>query len=115
MAKIFNPPKEIKLPENGLCSNLTTEESNKLDEKYLEELKTYLQLKNPNGKNVGEIIEFQIADGYAKYMVANIKPLHLVHIPLDDAYEFQYVHLLTTKEVNEQIESKKRFNKIFSK
>ena len=48
-----------------------------------------------------------MADGQAQYMVASMQPLELVHVPLNDAYEFEYAYLLTTKEVQQKIDQNK--------
>jgi len=99
----------IKVPDS-FQSNWEKNEA-----EYIEKLKKYITDAGYTGKNAGEILEFQVADGYAKYMVTNMRPLMLIHIPLGDAYEFQFAHLLTSKEVNNQLESAKRFNKFFLK
>lgn len=36
---------------------------------------------------VGEIIKFQVADGYAEYMVKKVKPLQLIHLSDGDAWQ----------------------------
>jgi len=112
MAKIFNPPSDIKEP-NLDFSNIDKYQDE--CKKYIKALKGKLQTYNPNGKNVGEVIRFAVADGYAEYMVASMKPVELVHLPLMDAWEFQYAHLLTAKEVQESIDKEKAIAKLFKK
>ena len=109
MAKIYASPLEVKVPEFNWED---IEQYNKDCETYKENLKAFL-LKRKNGKNVGEIIQFPVADGYAQYMVASLKPVELVHIPLWDAWDFQYVHLITAKEIQEQIAGQKALKKLF--
>ena len=87
----------------------------KNEEQYVIDLKKELKSMGYKGKNFGEILRFQVADGYAEYMVVSMRPLKLMHLPLGDAWDFQYAHLLTAKEVNEKIEGKKALAKIFSK
>jgi hypothetical protein len=109
MAKIYASPLEVKVPE----FNWEDIEQYKKDcETYKENLKAFL-LKRKNSKNVGEIIQFPVADGYAEYMVASLKPVELVHIPLWDGYQFQYVHLITAKEIQKQIDGQKSLKKLF--
>jgi hypothetical protein len=112
MAKIFNPPTEIKVPE--LDFSKMGEYQNEC-EKYKEALKKKLKEHNPKGKNVGEVIRFGVADGYAEYMVLSMKPVQLVHLPLMDAWEFQYAHLLTANEVQESIDREKAMAKLFKR
>jgi hypothetical protein len=112
MAKIFNPPTEIKEPSLDFSKIGEYKEGCNQFKKIL---KDWLVMRNPKGKNVGEIIRFQVADGYAEYMVASMKPVELVHIPLGDAWNFQYAHLLTAKEVQESIDREKAIKGLFAK
>ena len=111
MAEVYSSPNTIKVPELDF-SNINGYE--KACDNYKAELKAMLQKRN-NGKNVGEIIRFPVADGYAEYMVASMKPVELVHLPLGDAWDFQYAHLLTAKEVQGQIDQQKALEKLFKK
>jgi len=111
MAKVYLAPKSIKVPELDF-RNINGYE--KACDNYKAELKAMLQERN-NEKNVGEIIRFPVADGYAEYMVASMKPVELVHLPLGDAWDFQYAHLLTAKEVQEKIDQQKALERLFKK
>lgn len=57
----------------------------------------------------------EVADSYAVYIVASMKPLELVHIPIMDAWEFQYANRLTAKDVKEKIRSEKALQALFAK
>jgi hypothetical protein len=111
-AKIFSAPKEVKQPTLDL-NDVKNWKAN--DEKYIQEVKNHINAMGYNGKNAGEVIQFQVADGYAQYMVASMKPLKLIHLPLGDAWDWQYAHLLTAKEVQKKIDQQKALKKIFSK
>ena len=121
MAKIYDAPKEMETPDftydqNGHWDCKKYKQDN---EKYIEELKDLLLKRFEESaytcseKYVGEIIRFPVADGHAEYMVASMSPLELVHLPLGDAWNFQYVHLLTAKEVTEKIECDKKMKELF--
>jgi hypothetical protein len=112
MAEVFSAPEEVKQPELDF-GNYSEYEKN--CEKYIEKLKEHLKKMGYKGKNFGEIIRFPVADGTADYMVISMRPLKLVHLPLGDAWDFQYAHLLTAKEVNEEIAQQKALEKLFSK
>lgn len=112
MATIFNSPDQVKVPELDFKN---FEQYEKDCEKYKEDLKTWLNKNGYNGKNVGEIIQFPVADGYAEYMVASMKPVKLVHLPLMDAWRFQYVHLMTAKEIQAKIDGQNRLKELFKK
>lgn len=111
-AKIYSSPSEVKLPSYDFkdVANWRKDEEN-----YINELKQFLINNGFNGKNSGEVIKFPVADGYALYMVASMKPLQLIHLPLGDAWDFQYVHLLTAKEVQLKIDQDKKLAELFGR
>ena len=109
MAKIYTAPDSIVLPKLDFA-NVAQYRTD--CDKYIEDLKAFA-LKRNNSKNVGETIQFPVADGYAQYMVLGMKPLELVHIPLWDAWDYQYVNRLTAKDVNEKIAGQKAMEKLF--
>jgi hypothetical protein len=41
---------------------------------------------------VGEIVSFQVADGFARYMVWSVMPFALVHIDTMDGYQIPEAH-----------------------
>ena len=113
MAKIFSAPNSIPLPQWSIKK---THQENMSEEKaYLDQLKDMLTKRKPTQKLVGEIIQFPTADSYAQYMVASMTPLELVHIPLGDAWDFQYAHRLTKKDVEEKIKNQKALEELFKK
>jgi hypothetical protein len=112
MAKIFSPPSEIIIP------TLDWKDIPKYKaecEKYIQDLKDYFKRYAPDVEEIGEIVKFPVADGYALYMVATLKPLELVHIPTWDAYEFQYANRLTKKDILLQIKRDRDLQKLFPK
>jgi hypothetical protein len=113
MAEVYSVLDSVELPKFPQPYN--HEEYKKNEDKYIVDLKKELKSMGYKGKNFGEIIKFQVADGYAQYMVISMRPLQLMHLPLGDAWDFQYAHLLTAKEVNEKIEGQKAWEKAFSK
>lgn len=113
MGKIFRAPSSVAMPSWDFKK---TYEENVLEENnYLAALKDMLTKRKPTQKLVGEIIKFQVADGYAQYMVASMTPLELVHIPLGDAWDFHYAHRLTKKDVEEKIKNQKALEELFKK
>ncbi len=111
MAKIYDAPEGIETPVLNFSK---IAEYRQACDKFKEDLKAFL-LKRNNAEHVGEIIRFPVADGYAEYMVAAMKPLQLVHIPLGDAWEFQYAHRLTAKDVKEKIQQGKILKELATK
>lgn len=110
-AKIYSAFEEVTVPTFSFGKGASVEDYNKANDQYIQNLKDKLRESGYTGKNSGEVIKFPVADGHALYMVISMRPLQLMHIPIVDAYEFQYVHLMTAKEVNEQIEASKRWEK----
>lgn len=111
MAKIYTPPGEIKVPEFSFKEIAKYREE---CDKFTEELKQWC-LKRKSEDGVGEIIGFPVADGKALYMIASVKPVQLIHLPLWDAWEFQYAKNLTTKDVKTEIGKVRAWNVIISK
>ena len=111
-AIIYSPPKELKEPEFSF-ENFDYKEHQKKSQKYLDDLKAILVKSGYTDKLCGETIRFPVADGYAVYMIASMKPLKLIHIPLDDAWDFPQAHLLTATEVKKMIEQDKAMKKLF--
>ena len=111
MAKIYASPLEVKIPEFNWEN---VEQYRKDCDTYKENLKTFLRKRN-SGKTVGEVLQFQVADGYAEYMVASLKPVELVHLPLWDEYQFEYADLMTAEKVQEQITRQNALKELFSR
>lgn len=111
-AQVFSAPEEVKQPNYDFQNVKAWKEQ---EETYIKEVKNFLAKKGYTGKNAGEIIQFPVADGYAQYMVASMRPLMLVHLPLGDAWDWQFAHLLTAKEVQQKIDQRKAINEMFSK
>jgi len=110
MAKIYNVPKEVKVPEFNFA---TIKEYDADLKKFKDELKDWCVKRNPNQECVGEIIKFPVADGYAEYMVAAVKPVQLIHLPIWDAWHFQYAGRLTKKDVVEKVAQQQALAKLF--
>jgi hypothetical protein len=72
-AKIYSAPENIQQVPFDPSADRDAWQAN--DEKYLKEVRDFLMKRWPNGKMVGEIIRFQVADGYAEYMVMCLRPL----------------------------------------
>jgi hypothetical protein len=109
MGKIYSPPAEIKVPEFNWEDIPAYEEANK---KFIDDLKEFCKSRN-NAEHVGEVIQFPVADGYAQYMVAALSPVELIHLPLWDAWQFDYASRLTKSDIVEKINQRKAMEKLF--
>jgi hypothetical protein len=113
-AKVYNVPEGIEVPQINFANYNYAEHTKKI-EAFIEQVKNHVIKLGWVGEHVGEIIDFPVADGKAMYMVFDLKPVRLIHLPIDDAWTFQYVHLLTKKEVLEKIAQRKALNEMFAK
>lgn len=111
--KIYSAPKGIREPQIDYV-NFTHKQMEQEETRYINEVKQYIINSGYKGKNVGAIIQFPVADGYAQYMVVSMKPLQLMHLPLGDAWHYQYVNRLTASDIKKQIDSSKAMSKLFS-
>ena len=109
MAKVFRAP--IEPP----AFNYATWRED--GDRYIKELRA-LARKNARGSNllVGEVIRFQVADGYAQYMVWSVSPLNLVHIDLMDGYRIPDAHArgLRLADVKAMVERDKAIAALFA-
>lgn len=110
MGKVYAPPDGFTPPAFG---QNVQEYSKKCDE-YVEKLKKWAK-ENGTCPEAGKEIRFQVADGYACYIVVSLKPVALIHVDTLDAYQYQYAHRLTAKDVREEVRKLEAINKLFSK
>ena len=112
-AKIYSVPKEFSnIPQ--IWDYLDNQsEYDKLIHQWYEDLKNTIKKYNPHEDQnyIGEIVKWNVADGYAEYMVCSLKPLKLIHLPIGDAYEYWDAKLQTVKSIKEQIDGRKRWLK----
>ena len=113
-AQIYDVPDEVNVPKIKF-GNFNLKEYQEEVEKFYKDLKQHLLNLGWVGEHVGEVIRFPVADGYAEYMVFDLNPVRLVHIPLGDAWHFEYVHLLTKTEVLKKIQQQKALAELFGK
>lgn len=59
---------------------------------YIERVAAMARAVNGTEPLVGKVVRFQIADGYAEYIVWKAKPLQLVHLDLGDGYSIPPAH-----------------------
>lgn len=85
------------------------------DEKYEKDVEAKIRELGYNTPFTGKMIKFGAGDGYAVYMIASLRPLVLIHLEYGDAWQFQYVHLLTANEVMKQLEHEAAMKKLFAR
>lgn len=114
MGKIYSPPEGFQAPDFSAYPG-NYDEYHKACEDYKKSLKKVLRDSYKDQcPEAGKEIRFQVADGYARYIVCRLKPVELVHIDTDDNYHFEYAHRLTAKDIREQIRKEEALNRLFS-
>lgn len=111
MAKIFNPPAMIPVPEFDWKDAKKYQET---EDTFIENLRNFVK-RRKKGDLIGKVIRFQVADGYAQYMVAGIKPVELIHLPLMDCYQSDFADLMTADKIKEMVARDEAMAKLFSK
>lgn len=114
MAEIFSTPEHIEVPKIDFA-NFDQVEHKKKEDKFIEEIRSSLKKANPDDEHCGKIIQFPVADSYAMYMVFTVNPVQLIHLPLGDAWDFQYAENLTSQNVMDKISQQEAMEKLFSK
>lgn len=115
MNKIFKAPKGFNAPNISKYQN-NFNQYWKDCEKYVGSIKKALKDNyRSTCKEAGEEITFPVGDGKARYIVATLKPVQLIHVDTGDAWHYQYIHRLTAADIRNEIKSQKAFNKLFSK
>ena len=115
MGKIYSLPTELekKVPTfNFKDPHIVTLQK---ENDFIEEVRKTLVKLNPTQEFVGEEIKFPVADGYARYLVVSSKPVGLLHLPLGDAWDFQYANRVTKADIAQQIEANKRLAEMIAK
>lgn len=113
MARICSVPAEVgPQPEFHGCDG-DFKKYTAATEKWIATVKEYAK-KNGSGELAGETVRFHVADGYAQYVVFSSKPLQLIHLPVYDAWHFQYANRLTIKDIKEEVRRGKALKAMFA-
>lgn len=111
---IYDVPEKIKVPQIKFDGSFNLEQYNKEVEQFIQELKNELHGQGYTESYVGEIIRFPVADSNAEYMVIALNPVMLVHLPLGDAWHYDYIERLTAKDILLKIQQQKSLAAMFS-
>ena len=117
MGQIFAAPKTLEIPSFSNCmvdGRFNRAKYQEATDKYLVEAKAHINSLGYNEPETGKEIQFPVADGYARYMVIGLKKgVKLMHLPLDDAWNYEYAHRLTAKDVKEKIANQEKLANLF--
>ena len=87
------------------------EEYSKQENKYVDDVKQFCKA-NSKHKLAGEEVLFPVADGYARYVV--FTPTKLIHLAVDDAWEYPHIERLLGKDISENINRRKALRELFA-
>jgi len=110
--KVYSCPKEVPFSEPDYINYDRKVEEARIA-KHKEDLKAWLISQGYSGTETGEVVQFPVADGYAKYMVGSAGPFILIHLPYDDAYHYPMADRLTKKDILAEIERGKATKALF--
>lgn len=108
MAKVYTLPEGFEAPEFNWED---IDKYNKDCAEHTQRIKQWCVDRNPNQSNVGAIIKFPAADGYAEYMVAGVKPVQLIHLPYWDGWQSETAELMTAKAIQDKVDQQARLDK----
>ncbi len=72
---------------------------------------------DPDGDLTGAVIRWQVADGYAFYVVKSVKPLVLTWVPYGDRYQVDpaLIRGLRLADVQQKVRSEQALRKLFDR
>jgi len=114
-AKIYSVPSELKDVPN-IFDYEDRKEYNKLIEQWYQGLRELCKKHNPceDQRYIGEVVKWNVADGYAEYMVSALEDedgeVELLHLPVMDEYEYGDADLQTAKRIKDKIDADKKFH-----
>lgn len=112
MGKIYAAPEQLSRPDYAKYQDFNKYLA--ACNEYLDKIKTWAKHLNPSCPEAGKEITFPVADGQARYIVASLKPVALIHDDTGDAWEYEYAHRLTAADVRKRIQNLEGMNKLFA-
>jgi len=113
MSKVYRGIPKINPPDLSSINNY--KQYKKDCDKYVEEVVNFCKVNYGDCcKEAGKEIQFQVHDGFARYIIATLKPVRLIHITTGDAYQFPYVYRLTAADIRSNIVQNDALEKLFS-
>jgi hypothetical protein len=119
MGKIFLPPKGFKSPDirkyTSTLKKSSINEYFKDCEKYVDKIKkTVRDSFRAECPEAGEEIRFPEGEGYARYIIARLKPVELIWIDVGDQWQYRYAHRLTATDIRKELKNNKALRAMFS-
>lgn len=93
----------------------TNDDWDSLDQREADAIAEYIE-DLPKGEMIGKTVKYQIADGYAVYIVISEEPLMLIHVNSGDGYQIPDAHMrgLILSDIKEEVRREETLTKMFS-
>lgn len=120
MAKVYAPPEGFDPPDSieeaMVDGKFSYDKMCAVEDAYINRLAAEA-CRRSSHELVGKTVRFPCGDGYAVYIVWDVKPLTLVHVPVGDAWEIPAAHErgLTLADVRSQIEHAEKLDRLFGR
>jgi hypothetical protein len=111
--KVFSCPDAVPFAEPDYRSYDSDREEER-EKQHLADLTAWLRANGWAGPRTGETLNLQIADGFARYMLADGQFPALVHLPYGDGYSSPLASALRYDEVAELVDREKALAAIFA-
>lgn len=115
MAKLVATPIEPPAWESYMVDgHFNYERHRQLTGAYIAQLEQ-LSAGNGSSKLLGEVLRFQRGDGYAMYMVWRTRPLELIHLPVDDAWQVEdaLIRGLRLSDIKDMVDCEEKLKELF--
>jgi hypothetical protein len=111
MAQLHPKPYQFARKYKGYSTEAANEE--------MAELQRLIDASNAlaEGEVVGGLLRFQVADGYAEYLVIKDKPLTLQHVPFFDGYQVDsaLIRGLRRVDVEQRLAAERRLAELMNR
>lgn len=109
--KVYSPPTEVgPVPKLDFKEGIGV--SLRKGEEWVRKVSDWC-IKHGSGPHKGKEVQFSVADGAARYII--YKPTALIHLPVGDAWQFQYVERLTAKDIAKRALALEKLDSMFGR
>ena len=112
--EVYSAPAHLPAPVPNYANYDSVREQQR-EAEHQAKLAAWLISQGYTGPKTGKIVRWQVADGYAVYMVADGTKFKLIHLPYGDGYQWPYMDRLIKQDVLEQIERQEKLAALFAK
>ena len=100
--KVYSIPDALPAPKPDY-RNYDSAKEQARELQHMRDLKEWLLSAGFDGEMTGEIVRFPVADGYARYMLADGSKSALIHLPYGDGYQYTDAQYLPKAEIVRRI------------